>query len=148
MKVPQATIHNATVLKAIMEINSQGIELASAGQISEVLMRPKNFDMGGKLYGLCKKSPPLLVKNDSDHFNTYQITDEGKQYYKMHRLKAQKFGEYDAIGESAPVNTSPAAIAVQAAQEMQQIIDTHTRLRMQLQRYYHTAVALEKELDE
>ena len=131
-----------------MEINSQGIEFATAGQVSEVLMRPKNFDMGGKLYGLCKKVPPLLVKNDSDHFNTYVITKDGKEYYKLNKLKAQRYGEYDAIGEAAQVDSSPAEIAIKAAQEIQEIINTHTRLRMQLQRFYNTAVELEKELDE
>ncbi len=147
MKLPSSTISVATVLTAIDELNNQGIETPTAQQLSELTLRPKGYDMGGRLFNLSKSSNPFINKIDGDHFNTYSLTDKGREYLSLNRHKAQVYGEYDNLSQEA-VSTKPSDLALQAANEIQEIIALHTTLRTQLKRFYQTAILLEKELDE
>ncbi len=96
---------------------------------------------------MSKAATAYIEKEDDGHFNTYSITDAGTLYLKNNQHRVQTFGEFEALGEQSVKNT-PSSLALQAANEIQEIISLHTKLRTQLQRYHQTAILMEKDLEE
>lgn len=146
-KLAANTIHVATILKAMKNLEDRGVEITTS-YIGEELMKPKKYDLGSRLFNMCKAATPLVAKHSDGYNNTYSITEAGLKYLQANFAKVQVFGEYDAIGKDKPVKVQASAAALNALTELQGLIDKNTKLRQSIIGLYNVVDATIKEISD
>jgi len=139
------TIHRATIVKAVAELEERGV-LTTTSNVGELLLRPRNYDMGGRLYNLCLSG--LLSKEGGGHSNTYHATEKGLDALKKEAKFVQEYGEYKAIGADKKVKAAPSKAAASALDELTNLIETNTKLRTLAQQLYYNVDAMIKEIED
>ncbi len=128
------TISTATILQAVVDLNEQGIEHCTTGQIGEQLLRPERYDMGNRLFNLTKNPNPYLMKESDGSRNAYYITDKGKAYLKANRHLVQEYGCYEVVGKDKKVKElKPTGAALAALEELQQLIQDNLEAKLFVQ---------------
>lgn len=118
------TIKIATILQALCDLEGQGIDWPTTPQIGEMLLRPQNYDMGGRMYGLTKATQQYVEKKenpDAGH-NLYRITDKGREFLSRNMAEVQIYGNYELIGSDKKVTKKASGVALDAFAELQGII--------------------------
>ena len=147
-KLKANTIQQATIIKAIKELIDDDVE-TSTSNIGEVLMRPQNYDMGGRLFSMCSSTSGLLEKKQgSGGNNAYFVTEKGELYLQQNIKKVQIYGEYSAIGSDKKVSIEPSKAALGAMAELEALIQSNTELRAVAHRLYNEVDAAIQEIEE
>lgn len=130
-----ATISLATICKALHDLEEAGIPKATTPQVGEILLRPQNYDMGGRLYGLTKSTKPAIAKEQpkDSGSNVYFLTDYGREYLTENLTKIQSYGNYALVGIDKKVKRKTSGAALQALTELQGLIDTNTEVKAFIQ---------------
>jgi len=134
-----STIHKATICKALLDLKKAGIEKASTSEIGEVLMRPQNYDMGGRLHSLATSTHALMAKEKSASGgkNVYFITDEGESYLATNLRYVQQYGEYKLAGTDRVQSPVTSGAALQALTELQHLIESNVKVKTFINKLYY-----------
>lgn len=152
-KLVASTIHNATVVQALLDLEAAGIYGATTAQVGEVLLRPVNYDIGSKLFALTQNKNNFLEKRvNPDNLQSvnklFYVTEKGRKYHGDNLDKVQRYGEYKLVGKDKAVTKKVSGTALQALAELQAVVDKNSEVKAFLESIYNQLDGFLQELEE